>query len=324
MIEINGEGVNELYFNGFGFLLAHGELEPSARGDVLTIDEPVIIQDSMPWQRVLLDVRRRANHAFHIHEAIWMLAGLNDARTLDRYVHDFSSRFAEPDGHMHGAYGFRWRKHFELEGGGYEPDQLKTIVAMLKKDKTTRRAVLQMWDPIADLGADVKDRPCNTQIFWRVTDDQLHMTVINRSNDAVWGAHGANAVHMSILHEVIADLVGLDMGMMYTFSNNYHVYTNVLEKYAPDDYLEEPPAVYPDYLPIRADDSFFHDCEAYMAGNYHLVGNYWLQNVPYFIQQAHKAYQAGDRTTALYLASTIKAPDWREGMMRWIETGKLK
>jgi hypothetical protein len=52
------------------------------------------------------------------------------------------------------------------------------------------------------------------------------MTVTCRSNDAIWGAHGANAVHFSVLQEYVAAAVGVLVGPMVQLSNNYHIYAD--------------------------------------------------------------------------------------------------
>jgi thymidylate synthase len=57
----------------------------------------------------------------------------------------------------------------------------------------------------------------------------LDLTVLCRSNDVVWGAYGANAVHFSVLQEYLAGRIGVDVGVMYQFSNNYHGYVDGAE-----------------------------------------------------------------------------------------------
>jgi hypothetical protein len=57
----------------------------------------------------------------------------------------------------------------------------------------------------------------------------LDLTVCCRSNDAIWGAHGANAVHFSVLQEYLAARIGVGVGTMYQWSNNYHAYESELE-----------------------------------------------------------------------------------------------
>jgi len=50
------------------------------------------------------------------------------------------------------------------------------------------------------------------------------MCVTNRSNDAVWGALGANAVHFSMLQEYLAVMIGCAVGKYWQVTNNLHLY----------------------------------------------------------------------------------------------------
>lgn len=52
----------------------------------------------------------------------------------------------------------------------------------------------------------------------------LDMTVFNRSNDAVWGTFGANAVHFSFLQEYMANALGVYCGNYHQVSSNLHIY----------------------------------------------------------------------------------------------------
>lgn len=86
-----------------------------------------------------------------------------------------------------------------------------------------------MWDGFTDLQkarAGGKDLPCNTAIYFDPLGDDLNMTVSNRSNDLVWGAYGANVVHMSMIHSYVAHMVGKKVGTYYQESNNLHLYTD--------------------------------------------------------------------------------------------------
>lgn len=233
---ITANNVNDAYASGVAMLFRFGEKQPSRVGEVLVMPNPVMTVYRNPLQRVLFDETRNANPFFHLGEALWMLQGRRDAQWLDRFVADFSERFTEADGYQHGAYGYRWLSHFDVDGGGdldRLPDQLTTIVKLLQNNPYERRAVLTMWDPVADLGANKKDLPCNTHVYFRVRQTLdgavLDLTVCCRSNDIVWGAYGANAVHFSVLLEYMAARIGVSVGTMYQLSNNYHGYTATLK-----------------------------------------------------------------------------------------------
>lgn len=164
---------------------------------------------------------RDANPFFHLLEAIWMLAGRNDTKFPTSIVSSMG-QFSDDGRTFNGAYGQRWRSWFDR-------DQIIKIGRALRANPECRRQVLSMWDPWHDpaqVEAGTKDVPCNTHIYFSLNESgKLDMTVCNRSNDIVWGALGANAVHMSILHEVVAQLAMLEVGVYRQMSQNMHLYT---------------------------------------------------------------------------------------------------
>jgi thymidylate synthase len=203
----------------------------SRNGPVRKAYEPVTTRYDLPKERVMFWPERNANPFFHFMESLWMLAGRKDVAWIKRFNSSFE-QFSDNGKDFHGAYGHRWRNHF-LINDLYPMDQLLMIVNILKKNPVDRRCVLTMWDPTCDLGHEGKDFPCNTQIYFDATHGQLNMTVTCRSNDIVWGAYGANAVHFSVLQEVLATMIGIPVGVYWQLSNNWHGYLNTMEKVLP-------------------------------------------------------------------------------------------
>lgn len=191
-------------------------------GTALEFREPCAITYNNPCERVLFYPQRDANPIFHFMESLWMLAGREDLEWIQRYNKRMGT-YSDNGKTLQGAYGYRWRNYF------YK-DQLDIAVHRLMTYENDRRTVLAMWDPEGDLreSNECKDHPCNTHIYLSVRDNTLDMTVCNRSNDMIWGALGANAVHMSILQEYIAARIGAKVGIYTQFSNNLHAYTEVL------------------------------------------------------------------------------------------------
>jgi len=341
MQTIYARNVNVAYRAGLRLLKNHGVVSPSRAGNVLVMDTPVMTVYACPQERVLFDASRDANPFFHVMESVWMLAGSKDGTWLDRYVSNFSSRFAETGGDIHGAYGFRWRSHFDLEGGGDEllPDQILTVGKMLFEDFNTRRAVLTMWDPVADLGVNTKDMPCNTHVYFRgrMIDDGrrvLDITVCNRSNDAIWGAYGANAVHMSVMGEVVAGLAGVEIGLYYQMSNNFHAYTEVFDKIiskpieSVDDYAtttslpiivgDTPEARRNCALQILADAAKFielRDISHVTRGQFETQ---WFNEVVLPMSRAHDLWKRGSREDAMDDVRWVRSPDWQRACLEWM------
>jgi hypothetical protein len=94
-------------------------------------------------------------------------------------------------------------------------------------------------DPTGDLLAETVDKPCNTHAYFRINQGRLEMTVCNRSNDILWGAYGANAVHFSFLLEYMAAMLVVPVGKYYQMSNNYHLYTQVLSREKAETIIRE-------------------------------------------------------------------------------------
>ncbi len=324
---IYARNVNGAYRSGLERIRKIGVEQDSRAGPVLVAPTPVMTVYARPYERVLLDQQRDANPFFHFFESLWMLQGRRDATWLDQFVSDFSSRFAEEDGLQHGAYGFRWRRHFDMEGGGdgdLLPDQFLTIVNILRKNPLDRRVVLQMWDPVADLGADVRDVPCNTQIYPRVRQEPdgsfLDLTVCCRSNDIVWGAYGANAVHFSVLQEVMAGLIGCQVGKLYQLSNNWHAYTSILDRFegAGEDLYSHSSAMYHQPIVDRPE-SWMGDLERFQNDPFDSVYlNRFFSDVAMPMLWTHHQYKQGDIEAAEQFVHHITAPDWRHACRNWL------
>jgi hypothetical protein len=246
-----------------------------------------------------------------------MLAGRNDAASLNVFVRDFGERFAEPDGLVHGAYGHRWRQAFIM-------DQLEFVIDKLQREPSSRQCVIQMWDCDHDLMTEVKDRPCNTHIYLRIHESRLDLTACCRSNDAIWGAHGANAVHFSVLQEYLAARLGLQIGILYQFSNNYHVYLSELKKYTSlddnryaDDHVR-PLLMFTEPSAIDRDLVRFMQCFEKRDYSAKFV-NPWFEQVLIPMMMAHHQFKDKRHAHAIQFAGQIEAIDWRVACQEWLE-----
>ena len=216
MISIERETVDELYTETL-FNLHVSYIEEETRGGpVRSFAEPVMWALTNPRNRILINTVRDANPFFHVMEFIWMMSGEPKIEWITQFSKNYGN-FADD----YAGYGYAWRHKFGF-------DQIAEVIALLKQDPNTRRAVLTMWKPDCDLTLQPrKEVACNTQIYFRNIRGRLDMTVTNRSNDIIWGALGANVVHMTMLHELIAHGAGLQLGIYRAFSTNAHMYENM-------------------------------------------------------------------------------------------------
>ena len=309
--------------------------EPSRNGPVLRAPVPVCTTWTPRHCSVSLSPVRDANPFFHLFEACWMLAGRNDVEFLAQY----NARMAEfsDDGDvLHGAYGFRWREWFNF-------DQLKELVSELRRNRATRRAVLTMWSPEGDItqaegvssgGLRGKDIPCNTQAYFSIRGGALDMTLMARSNDAVWGAYGANIVHFGLLHGWMAWAAGVPLGVLYQISNDLHIYAErpdvvKLREYAAAHPYESlgRPAILVTGLPPephlggRADTpmDFLAACEDFCEGDFTGAAHksLFMDETVIPMALAHQAHKAGARSSA---ESVLNAEGnlWHYAALAWL------
>lgn len=221
MLTIHANHPDQALHDALLLLSADHIKEESRNGPVLRFDTPVTTVWEPGFNCVSRDINRDANPFLHYIESFWMLAGRNDVALVSKLAANMQN-YSDDGETLHGAYGHRWRKWFGF-------DQIDEIIKELIANPKSRRCVLQMWDGFADLQkarAGGKDVPCNTAIYFDPLGDELNMTVTNRSNDTVWGAYGANVVHMSFLHSYVAHKVGKKVGTYYQESNNLHLYAD--------------------------------------------------------------------------------------------------
>lgn len=296
--------------------------------------DPVCTVYNKPTERVLFSPTRDANPFFHFFESLWMLAGRNDLAFMMKFNKQMS-QYSDDGERLWGAYGWRWRSFFAF-------DQLKALVELLRSDKDSRRGVVTMWSPAEDVLGNVKrtgvteggpsgrDVPCNTHLYFKIRHDALHMTVCNRSNDMIWGAYGANAVHMSFLQEYLAEQMGVAVGVMRQVSDSLHVYLpphrgGALWEKLRDRYRTDPTEFQEDlYAEIKTTplgsqhtnwnqdlERFFRFVESPhpMLPEFFVTEFFAGVVAPLWIGWEHRSVEAVDKCTA---------EDWRKAAREWL------
>jgi thymidylate synthase len=197
--------------------------------DVLAFGNSVVVRDKetkevlnqvtvieRPHERFLF-LPDRLNDCFaQIAETLWVLAGRNDIEWLTHYLRR-APNFSDDGKTWRAGYGPRLR-HWQ-DG----TDQVDEVRKLLHGDPLSRRAVMALFDPQKDF-VDSKDIPCNNLLSWLIRDGKLHLNVVLRSNDAMWGFSGANAFEWSVLHELMANWLRVDVGPVTFFAGSFHLY----------------------------------------------------------------------------------------------------
>lgn len=313
----------------------------SRNGGTRTVPDPVTITYSSPQERVLFNSARDVNPFSLMYESLWTISGRNDVQPISYYTARMTE-FSDDGETWHGAYGHRWRHRFGF-------DQIDTAVRLLEESAGTRRIVINMWCPRADLleqKAGGKDYPCNTHLYLSVRDGRLSLTVCNRSNDLIWGLTGANYVVFSFLLEYLASRVGVEIGEYHHFTNNLHVYDRHVAEIPKwlaaydgikgnneyDGYTGEGGIVLHKTVPLVRDPATFDRevkllVEQFSNGTNGPVdfpngteySEPFLETVAVPVFTAFRLYKHKLPADALAEASRIKADDWRIACTAWLK-----
>ena len=318
MQHINARNVSEALYLAVQALETKGVEVDTRNGKALEFPCPVMTSYSHSRERVLFYPMRDANPYFHLMESFWMLAGKNEVEWISNYNGRMSS-YSDDGVTINGAYGYRWKNWFGK-------DQLEIAVHRLLHYENDRRTVVSMWDPIKDFSIENtgKDHPCNTQIMFWVRNNTLNMTVCNRSNDMIWGAYGANAVHMSVLLEYMAARIDCAVGTYYQFSNNLHAYVDTLEKVKNiepdyDPYLNLGDSGHYNPKPLVDEPACFDkELERWMNNETNTYTNSYFDQVLTPMDLSWGAWKAKNIDEAVRHAENIEDLAWRKACVEWL------
>lgn len=214
------KNVTYAFREGLRKILTEGEVI-AVRGSETKEVRSHLIKIAHPLERVYLIPGRNNNIFAQIAESLWVMAGRNDMEFLSRYLPravDFSD-----DGKVwRGGYGPRLRNWYGV-------DQIKEVAAILNNDPNSRRAVVMIFDPAQD-NIESKDIPCNNWLHFTIRNGKLHLNVAIRSNDIWWGFSGINSFEWSVLHEMMADWTGTEVGEYSHFASSFHLYDRHYEQ----------------------------------------------------------------------------------------------
>jgi len=188
---------------------------------------PLVVNIEQPRERCLVNSARKNNTFAAIAETMWVLAGRNDVDWLENYL-PRAKDFSDDGETWRAGYGKRLR-----DWNGV--DQVHEVFKILKKDPSSRRAVMVIFDPDRDY-AESKDIPCNNWLHFMIRGGKLNLDVAVRSNDVIWGFSAINTHEWSVLLEVMAHWLNVEVGRLTFFTSSMHLYSRHQER--ADDILQ--------------------------------------------------------------------------------------
>jgi thymidylate synthase len=116
---------------------------------------------------------------------------------------------------------------FNPHGGHKGISNFDRAAQTLKDDPQSRRAVMMILNS-SHLNSKTKDYPCTVYINFLIRENQLHIFVRMRSQDAIFGM-GNDAPFFSFVHELMfwtlkPEMPDLQLGFYYHSADSFHIY----------------------------------------------------------------------------------------------------
>lgn len=170
-----------------------------------------------PKQGVPILTSKFIPHKAALGELLWIYQDQsNDVELLkSKYGVKVWNEWAGEDGTIGKAYGYQVRKH----------NQIDRLIDGLKNNPFSRRHRIQLWSE--EDAPEMNLEPCAFLTLWdyEPIGNKLNMALIQRSGDMGLGVP-FNQYQYHILHRMIAQCVGMELGEFTHTIINAHVYVN--------------------------------------------------------------------------------------------------
>jgi thymidylate synthase len=224
-MEITGENLDSVLYHLYRELDKSGRMHEGSRGKTLEL-LGVSLRILKPRARISRS-ENRGKPFSALGELLWYLSGSDRLDFIKSYVSEYVNDAV--NGSIEGAYGPRL---LAMRG---DINQLASIERLLREKPGSRRAVIQLFNA-EDIATDHKEIPCTTTLQFHLREGFLHMSVTLRSNDAYWGLPH-DVFCFTMLQEMVARRLGVEMGEYYQYVGSMHVYENFFDEMR--DYVKE-------------------------------------------------------------------------------------
>jgi thymidylate synthase len=198
-----------------------------------------------------------------VEELMWFVRGETNNKVLtEKGINIWTPNSKTED--LGPIYGFQWRYsgteyidcYTDYKGRGI--DQLEECINSLKYNKTSRRIIIDSWNP-KDLRK-MALPPCHCLVQFYVNDDELSTIVYQRSGDVGLGIP-FNIASYSLLTHMVAKLTNLKAKKFIHMIGDCHIYNNHIDGLK--EQLLRQPNKYPTVeflkVPEKIDDFLYGD-----------------------------------------------------------------
>lgn len=259
MLVINGKTFAEVYNKILHTLLYNPQYTARPRGQLTHEITNCIIQIEDPTSNMFTNITRSTPKKYLAGELFWYFSGDRSLKTISRFS-KFWDKIKNPDGlTVNSAYGHLLFKEKQLPL--YDRDiaewtanpsqyinEWQWALESLKKDKDSRQALIRFNKPWHSWWGN-KDFVCTLNGLFLIRDDKLHLTIIMRSQDEIFGrtfdVPFFTLLQQQMLQHLKPTYPELKLGTYTQHNISTHLYERDFEKVK--NMLETP--IEPDGLP---------------------------------------------------------------------------
>lgn len=162
-----------------------------------------------------------------IHELLWFIAGDTNIKYLQDNGVSIWDEWADENGDLGPVYGYQWRSW----PAGYNReadrdvhiDQIRNLIYNLRNNPDSRRHIVSAWNPA--LVDEMALPPCHCLFQFYVANGKLSCQLYQRSADIFLGVP-FNIASYALLTQMIAQVVGLELGDFVHTLGDAHLYSN--------------------------------------------------------------------------------------------------
>lgn len=204
---IKSKTAQEAFENLYDYIMSNGE--DCSNGTKQIFNTHIEIEN--PKDNIISTVWRKWNLDYANYEWDWYLSENPNAEEISKRAKIWQSMM-DQEGNVNSNYGYQWSRN----------NQLLKVIDLLKKDSTTRKASISLYDG-KEIDLYSKDTICTYAINFYINSGKLNMQVMMRSNDLVYGFCN-DQFCFSKLQILVAEKLNLPVGIYTHFVCNMHIY----------------------------------------------------------------------------------------------------
>ena len=170
-----------------------------------------------PNHKIITNKERKWSLDYAEAEWQWYLSGDSNVKKLGEIYGKIPAiwqKMADESGEVNSNYGWQWMRNA----------QLSHVINKLRDYPDTRQAAISIYDA-KEIAKYHNDTPCTYAVQFTIIADHLCMSVYMRSND-LWYGFCNDQYQFANLQELVASMLGIEIGWYYHHAHNLHLYND--------------------------------------------------------------------------------------------------